>query len=64
MYILAGGKEGSEMDKDAIKIYKLLKKTGYPKSNLRIKINPEGKHTEAFWDQEFQSIIKWLFNIN
>jgi alpha-glucosidase len=64
MYILAGGKEGYGMDKDAIKFYELLKKTGYPKSNLKIKINPEGKHTEAFWDQEFLPIINWLFTIN
>ena len=64
MYILAGGKEGSGMDKDAINMFELLRKTGYSRSNLKIKINPEGKHTEAFWDQEFQPIIKWLYNIN
>jgi len=64
MYILAGGKEGSGMDKDAIESFELLRKTRYKKSNLKIKINPEGKHNETFWSEEFIPIINWLFNTN
>lgn len=64
MYLLVGGKEGEEMETDSEKMKQLLLETGYKKKNLTLKINPEGKHNEAFWSSEFTNVINWLYNIN
>lgn len=61
MYLLVGGKEGENMDKDSQKMYQLLLETGYKKKNLTLKINSEGKHNEAFWSSEFTNVINWLY---
>ena len=63
LYLLVGGKEGENMDTDTQKMEKLLLKTGFKQRNLRTKINPEGKHNEAFWSSEFKGVVSWLYNI-
>jgi len=63
LFLLVGGKEGDDMDKDTQKMEKLLLKTGFNSKNLKTKINPEGKHHEAFWSNEFSAIVSWLYNI-
>ncbi|SFS40725.1 alpha/beta hydrolase [Lutibacter maritimus] len=63
LYLLVGGKEGESMDTDTQKMEKLLLETGFKKRNLKSKINPEGKHNEAFWSSEFKEVISWLYNI-
>ncbi len=63
LYLLVGGKEGESMDSDTQKMEKLLLKTGFKQRNLKTKINPEGKHNEAFWSSEFKEVVSWLYNI-
>ncbi len=63
LFLLVGGKEGDDMDKDTQNMEKLLLKTGFKPKNLNTKINPEGKHNEAFWSSEFSAIVSWLYHI-
>ena len=63
LFLLVGGKEGDDTDKDTQKMEKLLLKIGFKPKNLKTKINPEGKHNEAFWRSEFSAIVSWLYHI-
>ncbi len=63
LFLLVGGKEGDEMDKDTQKMEKLLLKTGFKSKNLKTKINPEGEHNEAFWKSEFLEVVTWLYHL-
>jgi alpha-glucosidase len=63
LFLLVGGKEGDDTDKDTQKMEKLLLKTGFKSKNLKTKINPEGKHNEAFWRSEFLEVVSWLYHI-
>lgn len=63
LFLLVGGKEGDDTDKDTQKMEKLLLKTGFKPKNLKTKINPEGKHNEAFWRTEFLEVVTWLYHI-
>lgn len=63
LFLLVGGKEGDDTDKDTQKMEKLLLKTGFKPKNLKTKINPEGKHNEAFWRSEFLGVVYWLYHI-
>ena len=64
LYLLVGGKEGQGMDTDTRNMEELLLQTGFKSSNLKVKINAEGGHNEAFWRSEFLEIVKWLNTIN
>ena len=64
LFLLVGGKEGQGMDTDTRNMEDLLIKTGFKSSNLKVKINAEGGHNEAFWRSEFLEIVKWLNTIN
>jgi len=63
LFLLVGGKEGDDTDKDTQKMEKLLLKTGFKPKNLKTKINPEGEHNEAFWRSEFLEVVSWLYHI-
>jgi alpha-glucosidase len=63
LFLLVGGKEGDDTDKDTQKMEKLLLKTGFKPKNLKTKINPEGQHNEAFWRSEFLEVVSWLYHI-
>ncbi|MHB1147634.1 MAG: alpha/beta hydrolase [Lutibacter sp.] len=63
LFLLVGGKEGDDTDKDTQKMEKLLLKSGFKPKNLKTKINPEGKHNEAFWRSEFLEVVSWLYHI-
>jgi len=64
LFLLVGGKEGEDMVSGTNNIEKLLLETGFKNKNLKKKINPEGKHNEAFWKSEFLEVISWLYKIN
>jgi len=64
LFLLVGGKEGHGMETDTRNMEELLIKTGFKSSNLKVKINAEGEHNEAFWRSEFLEIVKWLSTIN
>ncbi|MDA9555129.1 alpha/beta hydrolase-fold protein [Pelobium sp.] len=59
-YLIAGAKESDEMIPDLEKMYRLLLDKGWNPRNLEIHINPNGKHNERFWHQEFPDFINWL----
>ncbi|MDD3721559.1 MAG: alpha/beta hydrolase-fold protein [Lutibacter sp.] len=63
LFLLVGGKEGEDTDKDTQKMKELLLKTGFKSKNLKTKINPEGEHNEAFWRSEFLEVVSWLYHI-
>jgi alpha-glucosidase len=63
LFLLVGGKEGYDMDKDTKKMEELLLKTGFESKNLKTKINPDGQHNEAFWRSEFLEAVSWLYQI-
>ncbi|HEY9169181.1 MAG TPA: alpha/beta hydrolase-fold protein [Lutibacter sp.] len=63
LFLLVGGKEGANTDKDTQKIEKLLLNTSFKSKNLKTKINPEGEHNEAFWRSEFLEVVSWLYHI-
>jgi predicted alpha/beta superfamily hydrolase len=63
LFLLVGGKEGDDTDKDTQKMEKLLLKTGFKPKNLKTKINPAGKHNEAFWRSEFLEVVSWLYHL-
>lgn len=63
LFLLVGGKEGDDTDKDTQKMEKLLLKTGFKAKNLKTKINPDGQHNEAFSKSEFSAVVSWLYHI-
>jgi len=63
IYFLVGGKEGDSMVPDTENMGKLLVDLGFPEQQIKTKIVPEGKHTEAFWKAEFLEVIEFLYNI-
>lgn len=70
VYFLAGGKEGhnaevqeiSQTVKDMDAIVDVLKKSGFPVQNIQSKIDPEGRHNEQLWRNNFEEAICWLFS--
>lgn len=63
LYLLIGEKEGKNMIEDTQKMKKLLIESGFNTKNIKVKINPDGAHNEAFWKSEFSTVVKWLFNL-
>lgn len=64
VYLYAGEKETEKMTERIALFEKTMK--GWETSNsvqLQIKtsLNPEGKHQEFFWSQEFPRAMEWLF---
>lgn len=64
VYLYAGEKESEKMTERIALFEKTMK--GWETSNsvqLQIKtsLNPEGKHQEFFWSQEFPRAMEWLF---
>lgn len=39
-----------------------LKQQKTPASNLKIKIDADGTHSESYWKREFAEAYKWLFS--
>jgi predicted alpha/beta superfamily hydrolase len=63
IYLYAGDKEGSGMTPNAKRFIDMLRKRGYDPSKLqlRLEIDPNGKHNEYRWGQEFPKAAEWLF---
>ncbi|MCF1420382.1 TIM-barrel domain-containing protein [Mangrovimonas futianensis] len=70
MYFLAGGKEGENVAFEEINetvqgvetVVSLLKEHGFPSKNILAKVEPEGKHNEQLWRNNFEETICWLFS--
>ena len=61
IYMLMGGKEGSNMTKVMNKMTKILQKKGFDNSNLFSLTVADGVHHESFWEAEFAKAVLWLF---
>ena len=64
LFLLVGGKEGEDMVSGMNKAKELLLETGFYKDNLTSKLNKDAQHNEAFWSEEFETIVKWLYQID
>jgi predicted alpha/beta superfamily hydrolase len=63
VYFYAGGREGSGMTDNATRFREVLTKHGHDTSKLelRVEIDPEGRHNEQRWGREFPKATEWLF---
>lgn len=61
-YFLAGGKESATMEADTQKMYELLKKKNFKEYQNILVFRPEGTHKEIFWQAEFESAYRFLFD--
>lgn len=63
LYLYVGSKEGDTMESDTKNMKNLLLATGFPTKNIKVSINPEGKHNETAWKNELLKVVTWLYNI-
>lgn len=61
IYLYAGGKEGAGMLSNAKRFKEVLEKRSQSRIQFRLEIDPEGRHNEARWGQEFPKAAEWLF---
>ncbi|OWY21902.1 hypothetical protein BVG80_12270 [Sphingobacteriales bacterium TSM_CSM] len=66
VYIYAGGQEGANMVNNVYSFKETLEKQGISEANLRFRLNidPEGKHNERYWGEEFPKAVEWLYFSN
>lgn len=66
VYIYAGSNEGANMVSNVYRFKDALEKQGAAEANIRFRINidPEGKHNEHFWGEEFPKAVEWLYFSN
>ena len=63
IYLYAGGKEGAAMVANSNRFKGAIERRGYDPARLafNLVIDPEGRHNEARWGQEFPKAAEWLF---
>ena len=63
MYIYAGGMESKDHYNNVRKLVDILRERQHNHHNLHINFvhNPEGKHQEIYWAEEFPHALEWLF---
>jgi len=63
IYLYAGGKEGAAMIANANRFKQEVEQRGYPPTSLqfRLEVDPEGRHNEGRWGEEFPKAATWLF---
>lgn len=62
LYLVAGDQESDRMIPDMRDIHQLLLGEGMPPGHMLMKILKGGKHSEAYWKQEFPMMYLWLFS--
>jgi predicted alpha/beta superfamily hydrolase len=63
-YLMCGDQEGdSDMVPDMQKMATLLQDLGLPVTNTLVNIVSGGQHNEASWGIQFQSAVKWMFQL-
>ncbi len=62
IYLYAGGKEGAGMVANAKKLRDSFRQQGLDSQHLdlHLEIDPQGKHHEPRWGQEFPKAVEWL----
>lgn len=63
IYLYAGGKEGAGVLANVRAFKNAMENRGYDPSRLKIKVSsdPNGRHTENRWGEEFPNAATWLF---
>lgn len=63
IYLYAGGKEGAGVLSNVYRLKESMENKGYDHSRLKIQVasDPNGRHTESRWGQEFPKAVEWLF---
>lgn len=63
IYLYGGGKEGSGMVTNLDRLKQTLKQKGYGTDKLQIhlEIDPNGRHNEQRWGEEFPKAATWLW---
>lgn len=64
IYMYGGEHEGSGMTERMLEFERLMEDSEAHYSvqfDFRISMNPDGKHQEFFWSQEFPRAVEWLF---
>lgn len=64
IYLLAGEKESETLVEDMKMLEHHLYKAGYKDEDyVKMKIAPDGRHSEWFWSREFTDALEYLFEI-
>ncbi|HDP76393.1 MAG TPA: alpha/beta hydrolase [Bacteroidales bacterium] len=64
IYLLAGEKESETLVKDMKMLEHHLYKAGYKDEDyVKMKIVPDGRHSEWFWSREFTEALEYLFEL-
>ncbi len=63
IYIYAGTNESKTMVESVEKLKQTIENQGYSRKGMEVKlsINPNGKHNESQWGREFPKALEWLF---
>jgi predicted alpha/beta superfamily hydrolase len=63
IYLYGGGKESKYMIPNIEKLKKTIESQGFDAEKIQIKLSldPKGKHNEKRWGEEFPKAMKWLF---
>ena len=62
IYLYAGGKEGAGMVANAKRFREVVEKGSAGRVRFQLEIDPEGRHNEGRWGQEFPKAVEWLLN--
>jgi predicted alpha/beta superfamily hydrolase len=58
----AGEKEDQTLVTNVRKINEALSNKKIPDNHIRTIINPEGQHSEKYWQSSFTEAYQWMFN--
>ncbi len=63
IYMYAGETESANMVPNVLRFKETLQHQGVAQNNIhfRINIDPQGKHNEYYWGEEFPKAVEWLF---
>ncbi|WKK66213.1 alpha/beta hydrolase [Lutimonas zeaxanthinifaciens] len=61
IYFMSGGLESPDMVSKMTQISEKMIRSGLPEKNIKLRVNPDGKHNEKLWRMEFERAVIWLF---
>ena len=63
IYLYGGNREGANMVKNLKALNETIEKQGYGYERVKVnlQIDPQGKHNEARWGEEFPKALEWLY---
>lgn len=63
MYFLMGMQESEAMVAGFDRMVQQLEHSSHPQQHLKVKTVADRGHSESFWAEEFESVIRWLFDL-